>query len=1458
MAPATGERRLRFLGDRVQFELRFDSGRPLPEGWRGYVRTNLGRAVVRRQQIIHAHSGRLKLVDASWRDLRMNAEGTRWTLDLPLTEAGYFQAKAYAVDASGWQHWPEGPDVGLSVHPDAVRAGNTLYCAFVRMFGPTRTAQRVDDKAVALPMAELDRRGYTVIPPSGRLRDLVRLLPHIFDTLGCRILHLLPVHPTPTVYARFGRFGSPYAAQDLTAVDPALVEFDRRTTGVDQFRELTYAAHCRGGRVFLDIVTNHTGWGARLQEAHPEWYVRGPDGAFASPGAWGTTWEDLVELDQNQPALWEKISAILLTWCRRGVDGFRCDAGYKIPLPAWQYITARVLDEFPETIFLLEGLGGSWEATEALLTEGSMQWAYSELFQNYSGQDVAHYLDYSLRQSGRVGLYVHYSETHDNPRLAEKGRAWSLLRNQLCALTSVSGGYGFTAGVEWLATDRLRVHESRGLAWGNPFNLVPELAALNRLLAEHPCFLDGAKLQRLSADNAPVYALSRLSAEGLDFLLVLANTDEKRVQTFELSETEYRDMGQPGFDWLTRQTVRPQPSDDGKVRFELPPATCRCLGISPNIQGLGGAAYRRARAQAAWALTALSRQLDTDQIGPFDWRALAARVDADPAALLTAIPNLDARLARQDLLRALEHAAAAQPFPALVRWQWTDARRVTPVPPGHALLLEDSVPFRATLTLDGHAHHEPSIEVRAGHVACFPAQDQARAGSAELSLERYDGHAAPVRAALRFLAPDPDLNTLAIRRDFHTDAPTMARAPGHVLLTNGIGGMARLPVDLGTTLSKYDCVLGANLHPSVPVDRHLFVKRIRAWVVADGFISPLNDDSLIRFCPGPPSHWVFAAGAGDGRTVEIHLTADMLPQSNTTVLRFARPAAAPCFGRDLPAGRQVSLTVRPDILDRSFHTETRRTPETEQHFASHCHPLAGHIGFAFAPAADRQLHVFSDTGAYHHQQEWSMHIDHPVERSRGQTDHEDAYSPGWFDLPMPKGARATLTLSADWDETVLETVPQFDTLRHQANEHALARAQLPPDDAFGRQLALAVHAFLARRGAGKTIIAGYPWFLDWGRDSLIAARGLLAAGMTDEVRQLLQVFGRFEKHGTLPNTIHGEDASNRETSDAPLWYGLVCDDTARLSRAGDLYALPVNRAGRTMADVLQSIAAHYLRGTPNGIRVDPASGLVFSPTHFTWMDTNHPAGTPRQGYPVEVQVLWIALLRQLARLQTPTPAEPWNDLAARALDSVERLFWLDGPGYLADVLPAQPGQPAALAAPDTALRSNGLLAVSLGLLTGERARRCVLAAQHHLIVPGALRSLAPLPVSPPLPIHAPDGRLLNDPDRPYQGRYEGDEDTRRKPAYHNGTAWTWTLPAFCEALARAWDFTPQARAAARAYLGSLDQLLAEGCRGQIPEILDGDAPHTQRGCDAQAWSATEALRVWKLLNQPPTPDTAAD
>jgi predicted glycogen debranching enzyme len=1455
------------------------------------LRTNLGRAAQLRREILQAHTSGLPIAGASWRDVPLVEEENGWSLEMPLLEPGFFKAKPYLLDSKGWQHWPEGQDVGISVHPDTYRTANTLYCAFPRLFGQTQSAKSAENETLKPTLAPFDDQGYTVIPPSGKLRDLTKQLPHIFGVLGCRILHLLPVNPTPTTYARFGRFGSPYAALDLTAIDPALVVFDKRTTGIDQFRELTYAAHSHGGRVFLDMVINHTGWGSVLQENHPEWFLRNSQGSFVSPGAWRVTWEDLVEVGHRDVQLWDELGDAFLTWCRRGVDGFRCDAGYKVPVAAWQYIIARVQQEYPETLFFLEGLGGAWEVTEALLTDGGMQWAYSELFQNYSGLQVAGYLDHSLKQSNRVGLLIHYSETHDNERLAARGRSWSLLRNRLCGLTSNSGGFGFTCGVEWLATEKIDVHDSSRLAWDNPKNLLPELARLNQILADHPCFFDGATLTRLSPVDSPVYALLRDSSEGADRVLVLINTDDEKprelvldLATQGLAPADAREPASPKSDgragplpdvskWrdLLGQTGPTfERAPDRSILARLPAGAAFCLSPSLSPTGLRGEPYRRARSQAAWGLAAFGHSLPPEQIGRADWRALAAEVERSPRQFLASAAQLKSAGSQADhpfpfrraegrgegsapslsLMEILRQLREGSPFPAVVTWSLLDRRRVTPVPPGHWLLVQDQARFRASLTVqnDQAVRNVASISVGDGHVACFPPRSAA--ANAILLLERYAEADQQVQARLRYLDPDP------------ASAKFQPQSTDLVLLTNGRGGMARICVDLGRILSKYDCVLGANLHPTLPVDCHVLAKRIRVWVNAHGFISPLDFRSLESFIPGPPAVWNLVANAGDGRTVEIQMSSSMLEGRNTTAFRFSRPTAAQASGKQLPSEADVRLTVRIDLEDRGFHSETRRNGGAEYHFSTHTHPVpasairaqgqvdeeaagnppdAGRFaGFRFTPAPDRCLYVVANAGTYHPQPEWSENIPHPVEQSRGQVGSGDAFSPGWFEIPLPKGSEVILLVSAEpWESVEAELQKASGVL-----QPLLVPNPPTPGDAFQNRLVRAVRAFVVQRDSGKTVIAGYPWFLDWGRDTFICARGLFAAGLVEEVKQIVLTFARFEKDGTLPNTIFGEDASNRDTSDAPLWFGVVCEELA--ARTGPVANLAV-AARRTLLDVLRSIASGYIKGTPNGIRMDAASGLIWSPAHFTWMDTNYPLGTPREGYPIEIQALWIRLLQNLQAIDAPGARPQWQALAQRARASLEKLFWLEDRGYYADVLFAKHEQAAAGATADDALRSNCLLVVSLGLAESTRARRCVDAALRYLVVPGALRSLAPLPVSVPLPIYAPDGRLLNNPREPYWGRYEGDEDTRRKPAYHNGTAWTWTFPVFSEALARAWNFSPAAVATARAYLGSMEELLDEGCLGQIPEILDGDAPHTQRGCDAQAWGATEALRVWTLL-----------
>jgi len=1478
MSPQPADRLVRFVGDLIRFSITSDPQASPKSGWQARLRTSLGRARIVREEIIRAHVANVPAFGARWHDVPLTWDGTRWTREIVLCEAGYSSAKAYLVDPKGFQHWPDGSDVGISVHPDWTRTRNTVYCAFTRLFGITRTESQLRPEADEITLQALEKKGFATLPASGTFRDLSRQLPHIIQRLGCQILHLLPVHPTPTTFARYGRMGSPYAALDLTSVDPALVEFDHRTTGIQQFEELTQTSHRLGARVFLDIVINHTGWGSRLFEEHPEFFRRETDGRFASPGAWGVTWEDLVELEPHDVALWDRLAEVLLAWCRRGVDGFRCDAGYKVPTQVWQYINARIHAEFPDAVLLLEGLGGPWESTESLLTEGGMQWAYSELFQNYSGEQVQWYLDYAHRQSERFGTYVHYSETHDNDRLAARGRNWSLLRNRLSALTSVRGGFGFTCGVEWLATEKILVHQRTGLAWDSPSHIVQELATLNHLLAHHPAFFDGASLQRLSPDACPAYGLLRRSADQRWVVLVLINLATDRSSPLSLSKADLGSPNPVALD-LLGQTLPEISVSATHISVVLPPGSAYAFSDQPAPPDSLGDQYRASRARVAWALQAASEQVPAECLSGLDTETTSRLVAEDAPRWLTLLSEAIAKRPATadvplDLSIITTEWTRASPFPRVVVWRPEQSRRITLVPPGWWLVLFLDTPFHAHLRADGARveSHRHSVPVSKGHIVAFPPRSPTTTQTAFLRWEALDSSASSSTARLHFLA-DP------------TDTPPPLPAPDAesvVLLTNRRGGMSRLRVHLGSIRSKYDAALAANLHPSVPVDRHVLVKRVRGWLNADGFISPLDGNNLLHFRPSPAPAWTFRANAGDGRSVIIVLETTMLEDRNTVAFRFARSRTG--------APIHADLTLRVDIEDRSFHSETRRNPGAEHHFSNHCRARTDVCGFEFTPAQDRHLRVTCTSGAYHPQPEWSENIPHPIESGRGQVARGDAYSPGWFAVPLQPGDSVVLTLDAEaappTPHEIARAFPPAPDVEARLGNHPTATPGVapgtddspdvpesgitrtnssrpttePPDPSpdsppihrlddtstFARQLATAVEAFVVRRDSGHTVIAGYPWFLDWGRDTLIAARGLLASGWHDEVDGILRVFGRFAEQGTLPNSIHGDNASNRDTSDAALWFIRVVEE-ATPHRASDFLDYPIHPGGPSLLQVIRGIVEGHLRGTPNGIQVDPASALVWSPAHFTWMDTNHPAGTPREGYPVEIQALWITALRFLTRVDTAS-TDRWERLALQATASFGKLFWLENQGWFSDVLLANAGQPASQAVPDSALRCNMLLPVTLGLASETQGRRCVAAAFEHLLVPGALRSLAPLPVTPPLAIRTKEGHLLNDPNQPYWGRYEGDEDTRRKPAYHNGTAWTWFLPCFCEALALAWNQRAEARRAARAILATAAELLPAGCLGQLPEIIDGDAPHEQRGCDAQAWSVTECLRVWLSLH----------
>lgn len=1462
MTPNCGDNVLLHVGDWIHFKLDLND-LPNPSAYKYFLRTTLGQERLIEKTIVHAQSHKWPLRGSSWIDYPMTVEGNVAKIDIPACEVGYFEGKCYAVTEEGRQIWVDGPNVGISVHPDFCRTGNIIYCAFTRLFGENKTRVKALPEAAESQMQLLDEKGFTCIPPSGKFRDLKRELTHIIDTLGCKIIHLLPVNPTPTTMARMGRFGSPYAALDLTAIDLSLVEFEKETTAEDQFCELADAIHHKGAKLFIDLAINHTGWGSTLHEKHPEWYAKDNNGSFISPGAWGVTWGDLSELNTHLPDLWKYLAEVFLVWCRRGVDGFRCDAGYKIPVEAWRYIILRVHQEFPNTVFLLEGLGGSWEATEKLLTEGRMQFAYSELFQNYSGRDVANYLNYSLEISQRKGVWVHYSETHDNNRLAANGKKWSLFRNQLCALTSVNGGFGYTCGVEWLATEKILVHQRSGLSWGNPDNIVPELGLLSKLLLGHPCFWDGSKLTRISEINSAIYVLRRESKDGKHTVFVLANTDFDNDHEFCL---QYENAPETWFNLLTGRSVLPVLKQGNEARFTIPKGCCYCLSASDFNLENEGEIYREDRALASWGLSQICEMIPLPEISPVDYKELSKVIAQNPVHFLGCVSNLASCWNRTNWMENIRTAMGKPVYYPVIKWQQEDLSRILVLPREHWILLCEDEPFAMRLKCGTSASViTNSVKTSCGNIATFsPAQikqlvtESRNVTEMTLYVQFYGSGWKRLESHILYVSEieqNTEENLVSMVKSIPGGTQSWVLEQGKkislccgtdkvVLLTNGRGSMARINADLGRINSKYDCLLGANLNKEYPVDRHVFVKRLRLWANANSFITPLDAASLVTLNAEQPATWLFAVPAGGGKSAIIQLKMDLSENRNTVVLSLKK-VIPPGHNEFIAENIRITVTARFDIEDRSFHSETHLNDGARWHFRQHTHSLRNKSGFEFTPAADRFFKIYCTQGIYHEQEEWCEGIYHPIESGRGQTDHGDAFSPGWFEIDISEENPVYFVVDAEQDDLSQDAIFGFEKQRQQHKEIVLNKAGKTVDSDWERTLRLSLDSFLVRRGLnnGKTVVAGYPWFLDWGRDSLICAVNYLEAGYWDEVLELAGTFASMERDGTLPNCVYGGNDSNRDTVDAALWLGIVIEkltETAPIYGFDAEYVLSktVDQSGRTFRDILESIANGYIKGTFNGIKFDKGSGLIWSPAHFTWMDTNYPAGTPRCGYPIEIESLWVRLLQQLVRIiPDKTKAQRYEDLALLAKQSLNRLYWLENKGWFADGLWAEDGAPAKNARVDDALRPNQFLGIALGILGNPKhLQKAVQSGIQWLLIPGATRSLAPLPVDCLAPVYGKNGGLLNDPSHPYWHEYMGDEDTRRKPAYHNGTAWAFPLGWLCKAIPVAYNHSKESIQAANCYLRSNEYWLDKGCLGHISEIMDGDYPHTQRGCDAQAWS----------------------
>ena len=1419
--PGAGERLVKYSGECLKISLMLNEQ---TEG-SAFVRTNLCRGAVRRREVIEEVEHGKARFGRDWHDIPMpeSLPGT-YSMTFPLCEVGMFEFKCFFLPKGSREPlWVRGENSRVKVEPAITASNNTIYNAFVRQFGSNMGGgawTEAHHEAERL----LDADDYTVIPPSGKFRDLQKHLPFIMKELGFRIVQLLPIHPVPATFARMGRFGSPFAPVDFSTVDSGMAVFDRRTTPLEQFRELVDSIHSKRGLVLIDLPADHTGWASTMQVRHPEWFCRNDDGSFASPGAWGVTWEDLCKLNFSDHNLWRYMAEVFLGWTKLGVDGFRCDAGYMVPMRVWEYIAAKVREQYPDTIFFLEGLGGPPDATEELLQDGRLNWAYSELFQCFEREQIKQYLRHAYKFSERNGCLVNFAETHDNNRLAAVSPAWAALRTGIAALMSVNGAFGIANGVEWLATEKIDVHGAASLNWGATPNLVEYISRLNKILRSSPAFGPDVELHVAESGLGGGVGVVRRCRNSLESVLVIANPDVEHSTWFEWEIQEF-DVGRTAIDLLGGGHVQ-LPFSNGRYRVELQPGQLLCL--SSHSLGEEETDFNDWQLIHDYVLKAIVHYYNCLDLKGVDVNGLARLLRQDARSFLR-------RLFEPSLIFSQKQAVEKKGLRYLPFVEWDpeqDARRVVMIPPNHVMLVEHAHRFRASLMAGGRCLQRLSSfkgDDGRHHAFFMPHTLPQSLHEAEIQVELHNQDTTWRAVGRLLILPDGKNRQVSMKVGEERLSPELLG-----LCTNGLGGYAQVRACWGELWSKYDAFLAACPSPDFPDDRKIMVSRFRVKVGFRDYSVELNRDCQTSFTASFDNRirWDFAVTDGMGQTVHLAILYSMdKGKKNRSRLQIIRTDNGGKERNGLDNAVAVTLRVRPEIDCRTNHETIKAYQWAESVYPTAVKEVGGH-GFVFLPNGKFGLRMWSDS-PFSKKCAWRYSQAFPEDAERGLDALCDEFSPGEFQCELRGGESFLLGMESDTASAFAGTLQPLEAISWDGQP-----AELPLEEALRQGMS----AYLAFRDRYRTVIAGYPWFLDWGRDTLICLRGYIAAGCFAESRDIIRQFASFEQNGTIPNMIRGGDASDRATSDAPLWLFVAVGDFLKNNPSGkDI--LTMDCGGRPLQAILESIAEHLVAGAENGVRMDKASGLLYSPSHYTWMDTNYPAGTPRQGYPVEIQALWIYALTLLNDISSKSAAIKWLGHARKSLATL--YVRGDGKG-LSDCLHADgPHVGAREATADDAVRPNQLLALTLTDVFDYKAVAMdILADCARLLVPGAIRSLASADVTTPLRIIR-DGKALNDPYHPYWSHYTGDEDTRRKPAYHNGTAWGWQMPLYCEALVKVYG--AEALPAAIAICGSAADVMERRCIGHLPEICDGDVPHTPRGCPAQAWSVCEFHRVYAAL-----------
>ncbi len=767
-----------------------------------------------------------------------------------------------------------------------------------------------------------------------------------------------------------------------------------QATPLEQFIELVDAVHARNAQILIDIAPNHTGWAAGLHETHPEWLVRGKDGRIEVPGAWGVQWEDLTRLDYSKPELWKYMAEVFLTWCRRGVDGFRCDAGYMIPVPAWQYIVAIVREQYPDTIFFLEGLGGKISVARDILNTAGFDWAYSELFQNYDRGQIEAYLPGALDISRQDGLLVHFAETHDNNRLAARSISYARMRTALCALFSHLGGFGFANGVEWLATEKIIVHESPSLNWGAEINQIDLIRRLNAILKTHPAFQDQPSIHLVQAGSGNHLALLRCHGPLQKKLLVVVNLDDqKSAPAFWTPQHASLRL----WDLLSDEAIALS-EFEGLHSCNLAPGQVLCLTDDfSDIHRL-----HQELEQPPAVPDHLNRQCLRAKILDIQ-KAIHGLQDIEDLDL-----NQTASLLAEDPVACCLKLNPFTSEPRIIFWNWPqDGRRLVMIPPDHFLLIRARNAFRARIT-DGDKTlvQEQSLTGSNGsHFALFtplPAPSCSRVYGLKLSVfspERCEHLDASILALSR--PDDPCFPPLYTHAD-------MAGSKALFLSTNDRGAMLRAPVAWGDLTSRYDALLAANLNPDIPENRWIMMTRFRAWGLYQGYSTEICMDCFDAFTQDKSGwgFWRFRIPSGQGEHVLITVGMRLDPHENRLrMIWFRYPADGNLSS--LPDAKPVQVILRPDIENRNFHETTKAYLGSETLFPTHV--TAGPDGFIFHPDPFHRLEVSAPAAQYHSESQWLYMVHRSLEAERGLDPDSDLFSPGYFSISLTGGQKAELT-----------------------------------------------------------------------------------------------------------------------------------------------------------------------------------------------------------------------------------------------------------------------------------------------------------------------------------------------------------------------------------------------------------------------------------------------------------------